>query len=199
MTEFWNQRYSENTHYYGLEPCSFFATLLEQMPPGNLLLPGEGEGRHGLYAAKRGWMVTAFDYSEIARKNALLLAKEACVEIDYYVSDLESFEPPSNRQFDLIALMYLHFDTEKLPLFFRRFHEWLVPGGKILIEGFSKDQLNYDSGGPSRADWLLDEPLLHRSCPPFAIRHLETTVEQLSHGQGHEGLGSVLRCVAVKE
>lgn len=45
---------------YGTEPNAFFKAQLDQLTPGRLLLPAEGEGRNAVYAAKKGWEVAAF-------------------------------------------------------------------------------------------------------------------------------------------
>ena len=64
-------------YVYGTEPNQFFKEQLQKIiPAGKLLLPGEGEGRNAVYAAKLGWMVDAFDQSSVARTKALNLAKE---------------------------------------------------------------------------------------------------------------------------
>ena len=70
MNSFWNERYSTNEYAYGTEPNEFFKSVLSKLEVGKLLLPGEGEGRNAVYAAKQGWHVTAFDTS-IAGKTKL--------------------------------------------------------------------------------------------------------------------------------
>lgn len=73
-SNFRNDHYSENKTVYGENPNEFFKEQLLKLKPGRLLLPAEGEGRNAVFAAKHGWQVDAFDYSEAAKMKALTLA-----------------------------------------------------------------------------------------------------------------------------
>ena len=55
MKEFWNERYSQEAYAYGTEPNAFFKSRIDQLSPGKLLLPAEGEGRNAVYAATKGF------------------------------------------------------------------------------------------------------------------------------------------------
>jgi len=46
MNNFWNDRYNEKEYVYGEEPNIFFADQLNQLNPGKIILPCEGEGRN---------------------------------------------------------------------------------------------------------------------------------------------------------
>lgn len=70
MKEFWNGKYSSKEYIYGTEPNEYFKSALEKYRPGTILLPGDGEGRNAVYAAKKGWQVTAFDFSNAAKEKA---------------------------------------------------------------------------------------------------------------------------------
>jgi len=79
----WDKRYSEPGLAYGTEPNEFFRQAIDSMKSGKLLLPGEGEGRNAIYAASRGWNVTALDISEVASKKALEWADRDKQEINH--------------------------------------------------------------------------------------------------------------------
>ena len=74
---FWDERYSTDEFIYGKEPNEFFRENLLKIRPGKLFLPGEGEGRNAVFAAKNGWTVDATDQSEIGKLKALKLASES--------------------------------------------------------------------------------------------------------------------------
>ena len=76
MKEFWNERYSEKDFVYGKAPNVFIKSILDQMEPGRVLVPGAGEGRDAVYAATLGWQVDAFDISEAGQQKAQILAAE---------------------------------------------------------------------------------------------------------------------------
>jgi len=69
----WNHRYADSECIYGTKPNDFFKQELDILVPGKILLPAEGEGRNAVYAAEKGWIVSAFDQSDESRKKALLL------------------------------------------------------------------------------------------------------------------------------
>ena len=74
--QFWNERYAQKEYVYGKAPNAFFKSVIDQLKPGRLLVPGAGEGRDAVYAATLGWQVDAFDSSETGREKALSLAQE---------------------------------------------------------------------------------------------------------------------------
>ncbi|MBS1654999.1 MAG: class I SAM-dependent methyltransferase, partial [Bacteroidetes bacterium] len=102
----WNQRYTENDTVYGLKPNEFFKQFIDTHKPGTLLLPAEGEGRNAIYAAKKGWNVDAFDFSEVAKEKALAFAAAEKVKINYDVMNMADFK--ADKQYDAIALIYVH-------------------------------------------------------------------------------------------
>ena len=61
-SKFWDERFAAEEYIYGTEPNKFFREQLDKLPPGKILLLGEGEGRNAVYAAKSGWLVHAVDY-----------------------------------------------------------------------------------------------------------------------------------------
>ena len=52
--QFWDERYQSEAYVYGKEPNAFFSTQLGRTAPGQMLLPGEGEGRNAVYASMKG-------------------------------------------------------------------------------------------------------------------------------------------------
>ncbi|HTN67918.1 MAG TPA: hypothetical protein VLZ33_00485 [Dysgonamonadaceae bacterium] len=88
MKEKWDERYYSETYIYGTCPNAWFATKLDELTPGKLLLPAEGESRNAVYAPTKGWEVTSFDQSVEGRKKALKLATEREVKINYQIHDL---------------------------------------------------------------------------------------------------------------
>jgi SAM-dependent methyltransferase len=147
MKEFWNQRYSEPVYAYGTEPNAFFREQLQQLTPGSLLLPCEGEGRNAVYAATWGWQVVAFDQSEAGRNKCLQLAAARQVQVQYLIADAAQFDYGQN-QYDAIALIFAHFPPELRQQVHRSCLQALKPNGVLLIEAFTPEQLQYQSGGP---------------------------------------------------
>ncbi|MGD9489909.1 MAG: class I SAM-dependent methyltransferase [Calditrichaceae bacterium] len=197
MKEMWNQRYSGNEYAYGEEPNLFFRTFIDSNKPGSILLPGEGEGRNAVYAATKGWDVFAFDFSENAAKKARLLAEKHRVNLKYENIDFGNFEPPEN-QFDIIALIYVHLPSKQRPKFFRNLITSLKPGGKIVMEVFSKTQLLNDTGGPKTEDLLYDFDELRQSFKSMEFEKLVEQIVELREGKFHGGKADIIRMIAKK-
>ena len=77
----WDTRYGKDEYAYGTEPNQFLKEKLEDLEPGSILFPAEGEGRNAVYAAQLGWKVSAFDISEVGKQKALKLAGQKKVSI----------------------------------------------------------------------------------------------------------------------
>ncbi|PRX50699.1 class I SAM-dependent methyltransferase [Salegentibacter salegens] len=112
MKDFWNERYADKDYVYGQAPNEYFKEKIDEMRPGKILLPAEGEGRNAVYAALQQWEVSAFDISEKGKEKALNLANNQSVEIDYKVGDLPELDY-KDEQFDVIALIFAHFSEEE--------------------------------------------------------------------------------------
>lgn len=196
MRETWNTRYDSEEFIYGLNPNNFLKSYIEKNPPGKILLPGDGEGRNAIYAAKKGWDVTAFDYSESAKKKALRLAKENNVKINYYNLNVEAFS--SKDKFDLISIIYLHLPPATRKTFHMGLSKYLNSNGKILLECFSKLQFTNSSGGPKNLDLLYDLKDIQDDFKEYNIELLEQKEIELNEGVLHQGKASVIRLIASK-
>ena len=152
MKNFWNQRYATHETVYGKAPNLYFKSILDSLTPGSLLMPAEGEGRNAVYAASLGWKVEAFDYSSVAQEKALQLAEANDVTIKYDV--LEQNEFKANTQYAAIGLIYVHLPTKERFVFHQKMIDALLPGGVLIIEAFSKAQINNASGGPKDIEQL---------------------------------------------
>lgn len=193
---FWDQRYAENETVYGNEPNQFFKQFIDKKKPGSILLPAEGEGRNAVYAASKGWKVNAFDFSKVAREKALELARRKSVHINYDVIAIDQFK--AVEQYDAVALIYVHLPPETRVAFHQEILKAIKPGGFVLLEAFSKEQLELESGGPRDATLLYDAPSL---CKDFQSLHMMTCHQkdlELDEGAFHKGPANVLRLTGQK-
>ena len=197
MKNFWDERYGGEEYVYGTEPNLWYAGQLKNLKPGTALFIAEGEGRNAVHAARLGWRVSAFDYSQSGRNKALALARSAGVNIDYAVADAAGYIIPSNS-FDLMVMVYTHFPRAVREQLFPKMIAGLKPGGRIIAEVFSTKQLGRDSGGPKSADLMYTPEQLRDYFGALHIELLEEAVIHLSEGPHHEGEADVIRMVAVK-
>lgn len=193
---FWDERYSQEEFIYGKEPNEYFKEELGKLAPGTILLPAEGEGRNGIYAAKCGWTVYAFDSSSVAREKAIKFASESNVSINYEVSEFKDFN--TNVKFDAIALIFNHLPEDKRTALFTRFISYLKPGGKIIMEAFSKKQFGNNTGGPGDISLLYTIEQLKEYFSSLTIDTAYETDIILKEGKYHSGMSSVCRFTATK-
>lgn len=194
--QFWNERYAQEEYVYGKAPNVFFKSVIDQLKPGRLLVPGAGEGRDAVYAATLGWQVDAFDSSETGRIKALSLAQEKGVNINYRLMDAADNRPPVNG-YDLIVLSYLHLPPALRAAFHQALAQSLAANGRIVTEAFHVDQLQYNSGGPRNKEWLFTNEMLASDWPSLTILENSHQVIQLDEGSFHKGAASIVRCIAV--
>ena len=197
MSDLWDQRYSTEEYAYGKEANAFFSSILDHLPAGKVLLPGEGEGRNAVHAASLGWKVDAFDLSKKGQAKALALALEKGVEINYRVCPLNEFNFPE-MHYDAVALFYFHLDPAGREYLHKQVCRSLKPGGHLILEAFHKEQLNKDTGGPKSLDMLFDESALEADFAGLETRLLEKQLTILDEGLYHQGEASVIRYMGRK-
>ncbi len=176
-TKLWNERYSNHAFAYGETPNDFLKAQLDQLKVGSILFPAEGEGRNGVYAAKLGWSVEAFDISEEGKKKALQLAAANSVTIRYHVGELQNLNF-QEEQFDIIALIYAHFPSAIKSIYHKTLNQYLKKGGLIIFEAFSKKHIDYiaqnkEVGGPKDIAMLFSMDEIKSDFPNYEILHLE--------------------------
>ncbi len=197
MNNTWDERYSNEEYIYGEAPNVFFVEQLNRLSPGKILLPCEGEGRNAVYAATKGWNVSAFDSSEVGRLKAIQLARKKDVNIEYVVDDALSITYPENSA-DSVVFIYAHFPPNIRTQVHQMAISWLKPGGKIILEAFNPNQLKNNSGGPKDLSMLYTVDLLKEDFNGLTIELLQTLQVELSEGKYHEGTAEVIRYVGIK-
>jgi cyclopropane fatty-acyl-phospholipid synthase-like methyltransferase len=197
MQEFWNQRYAEEEYAYGTKPNAFFKSQLDQLKPGKILLPAEGEGRNAVYAATKGWNVFAFDFSEEGKKKADKLAERLGVTIKYKVAGFDQIDYKANY-FDVIALIFAHFPVQLRKLFHQKLQSLLKEDGTLILEGFSKKQYNLSSGGPKNIDMLFTSGQVKRDFNQIKKAKIFDGEVMLNEGLYHQGMAAVIQFVGKK-
>ncbi len=197
MTEtFWDQRFAEEGFAYGEEPNRFLREQLDLLAPGSLLLPAEGEGRNAVWAATRGWEVHAFDTSSVGRDKALATARRKGVEITY---ELRSAADPLldlEGGFDAAGLVFMHLPPEVRRTAHRAVARCLRPGGTLVLEAFSTEQLERGTGGPRDLELLYRTEALKADFAGLEIHTLERRDVRLDEGRYHLGVANVVRMLA---
>ncbi|WP_423127108.1 class I SAM-dependent methyltransferase [Gaoshiqia sp. Z1-71] len=194
---FWNERYAAEEYAYGTEPNDFLKQELDRLKPGKILLPGEGEGRNAVYAARQGWQVLAFDSSSEGKKKAEKLAVLHQVSINYLIDHYDEIELPVH-EFDCLALIYTHMPAAERREYHRKLAASLKPGGTLILEGFSKEQIHNDTGGPKSVEMLFSREELEADFSEFFKLSISQLDLDIREGLYHNGKASVIQLVAVK-
>lgn len=202
MQQKWDERYKEQEFAYGKDPNVFFKEWLPKFAPGSILMPADGEGRNGVFAARTGWKVTSFDLSIEGQSKALQLARENDIELEYIVADLDHLQFESGS-FDAIGLVYAHFSAEKKSVFHRKLNDYLRPGGIVILEAFSKNHLHFIEldpkvGGPRDIDMLYSIEEITADFANYEMLMLAEEEILLNEGKYHIGKGAVIRFVGRK-
>ncbi|MGL5262809.1 MAG: class I SAM-dependent methyltransferase [Bacteroides sp.] len=204
MNNSWNEQYSREEYRYGETPNLFFKEFIDALPVGQILLPGDGEGRNGVYAASKGWQVHAFDQSAVAREKALRLARKKGVHLQFEVLDFKNLDGYyADSSYDLIVLTFVHLPKQLRKSYFKKLLPLLKEGGYLILEGFTKNQIrhqqvNPSAGGPSHIDMLYAREEIEDTFKSLELISLQELEVHLSEGVGHQGLSSVLRYVGRK-
>ena len=200
----WNARYASEEAVYGREPNAYFSSWVEGQlslgrPPSSMLLPADGEGRNGVFAAACGWDVTTFDASAEGVAKSRRWAEEGAPlagRLNAEVGRAGNYSPGPDVKFDAIGLFYFHQQPDSRERFHKQVAQWLAPGGTLVLEGFGKGQLSFKSGGPSELSMLFNEAELREDFADLEVKVCSTEMVDLNEGPYHQGAAEVLRFIA---
>ena len=197
--ERWNARYAGEDYLFGTTPNRFLAGQAHRLPPcGRALCIADGEGRNGVWLAEQGLAVTSVEFSPAAIAKARRLAVQRGVAIDIVQADLATWDWGAPR-FDVVVGVFFQFAGPDLrATIFRRMQDVLLPGGLLLIEGYTPAQLAHGTGGPSQVENLYTEALLRESFAAIEIVELAEYEAELAEGTHHVGVSAVIDLVARK-
>jgi hypothetical protein len=197
--EFWDDKFGGDTYRYGKEPNAFLEHRHTLLPKrGKILVLGDGEGRNGVFLAKKKFDVTTIDASKVGIEKAKALADEVGVELDARYGVLPDVEIEEGA-YDGVVITYLHLSPEARKATHNLATKALKSGGVLIMEAFDKDQLNYDSGGPPEEELLYDADMLRSDFDGLVIEGISQLNTVLHEGHGHEGEASVIRLIATKD
>ncbi len=197
MKNFWNERYSSKEYVYGTEPNQFYKESLLKLSPGKILFPAEGEGRNSAFAAECGWDVYAFDSSNIAEEKAQKLYESKNIIVNYSISALEDFTWEENF-FDCITLIFVHPQPKLRNEIHKNLIKYLKPGGVLILEGFSKKQINFKSGGPKNIESLFSIEEIKSDFSSLNIISIKEIEKNINEGNFHNGKANVINLIAKK-
>jgi cyclopropane fatty-acyl-phospholipid synthase-like methyltransferase len=196
--DFWDERYQSDSYLYGEAPNDFLVENIDRLKSGGrILCLSEGEGRNAVYLALQGFQVTCVDLSSTARGKALKLAEQKGVELTYDVSDLNEYDL-GEEQWDGVISIFGHTPSRVRRKLHHKIKNSLKKSGVLLLEGYSTEQLKYDTGGPKDQDMLYTTAELEEDFAELKIHNLQGLIRNINEGAAHTGESSVIQLVAQK-
>ncbi len=136
-----------------------------------------GAGRNVLFLAELGLEVTGIDISPVGLGLARKAALARKLEVELVAADLTAFTLPE-RSFDVVVC--IHYLERKL---FPALEAALRPGGVLVYETFTQDQLAFPEAHPRRKEFLLEPQELLRAFPALEVEVYKEGLHRLSDGR----------------
>ena len=195
--ETWNRRFAGDDYLFGTEPNAWLREHAGVWQPGQLVLcVADGEGRNSVWLARQGLLVDAFDIAKQGVAKARRLAAAQGVAVNYGVSDCDSFAWPT-AAYDGVAAIFIQFaDPALRERLFARIVQSLKPGGTLLLQGYTPQQLVHKTGGPPQVAHLYTEALLREAFAALDIMELRDYEAEVDEGCGHRGRSALIGLVA---
>lgn len=196
--EFWEGRYAAAEFAYGTAPNRFLVEAVPLLPArARVLVPGDGEGRNGVWLARQGHFVLSVDQAQPGLDKARRLATEAGVTLETLCTDLLLWEPP-RAAFDALVLIFFHLPPNERGAVHRRLLSGLKSGGLLILEGFDRSHFGLPGGGPRDVDWLFTADALRADFADLEDLRLAVQDTTLDEGPYHQGAARVIRCTGRK-
>jgi SAM-dependent methyltransferase len=140
--------------------------------------------------------VDAFDASDVGVTKAQRLALRRGVAVQFTVADCDAYPWPE-AACDGVAAIFIQFaDATLRERLFRRMVASLKPGGLLVLQGYTPQQLVYGTGGPPSVSHLYTADLLREAFADLDLLVLDEYEADLDEGAGHRGRSALIGLVA---
>lgn len=190
---FWDSRYARAEYAYGTAPNAGLLAFEHLLPrAARVLVPGDGEGRNGVWLATRGHQVRVLDQSAEGLRKCAQLATANAVSVETLQVDLADYQPEA-ATWDALVLVFVHLPPEIRRAVHRRLMQALKPGGVLILEGFDRGHAGLPGGGPRDPEWLFDAAMLREDFADCDSLTIDLIDGDLAEGPWHQGRARVLR------
>lgn len=193
----WEERYAADTYIYGTEPNDFVRENIDVLPRGSVLCVADGEGRNGVYVASSGRAVTSIDLTSSGVDKTRRLAAAQGVDITAVQADLAVHDIGVDT-WDGVVSIFAHMPPPVRRDLHRRIVSALRPGGVLLLEAYTPDQIGRGTGGPPVAEMTMTLAGLREELDGLEFVHGAEMLREVHEGPGHTGLGAVVQVIARK-
>lgn len=193
----WEARYATTEYVYGTSPNDFLVAEVARLPKGPVLCIADGEGRNSVWLAEQGFTVTSIDLSASAVAKAVALATTRGVSVDARVADASTFDL-GRATWSAVVSVFAHMPPDVRADLHRRVVEALAPGGVMLLEAYTPDQVGRGTGGPQDPALCMTLDSLRTELHGLEETYSATLVRPVIEGPLHSGDGSVVQYIATK-
>lgn len=199
MSQHWNELYAQTQDLYGTAANLFIQEIAgEILIEGKTLAIAEGEGRNILYLAEQArqynypFSAEVWDYSDVALKHLSSKAEATGINLELRHVDLTAAKWPSERYQNVICV-FGHFDTETQKQVLEGIRKSLLNGGWFIGELYSKEQINYKTGGPKNIEYLYYPWDILQVFKQDHIHHFYVGEQERQEGELHCGKCHVIQ------
>jgi SAM-dependent methyltransferase len=193
----WDARYSQPGFAYGTEPNEFLVGAAGQIPVGPVLSLGEGEGRNAAYLAGLGHRVVAVDQSEVGLAKARQLAVDRGLTLETVRADLAEY-PIEPGAWAGIVSIFCHLPRRIREPLYAAIVRGLRPGGVLVLEAYTPNQIGRDTGGPKDPDLLVSLATLTAELAGIEFVHARELDRDVREGAYHTGVASVVQVIGTR-
>ncbi len=182
----WDARYAqaaqEDSTVWSTTPNATVEAVLGGLQAGTAVDLAAGEGRNAIWLAGRGWDVTAVDFSKAGVDIGRRRAAAARVDVTWVVGDVTRWAPTA--PVDLVLLAYLQLPGPVLAPLLARAATWLRPGGRLLVVGHDRDNLDRGVGGPQDPAVLHTVDMLREGAAALVVDRCEQVARPVQTPEG---------------
>jgi SAM-dependent methyltransferase len=193
----WEERYAAETYIYGTDPNDFLRANIDALPAGTVLCVADGEGRNGVFVASTGRVVTSIDLTASGVDKTRRLAEAQGVAVTAVQADLAVHDIGVDA-WDGVVSIFAHMPPPVRRDLHRRIVAALRPGGVLLFEAYTPDQIGRGTGGPPVAEMTMTLAGLRDELDGLEFVHAVEMLREVQEGPGHTGLGAVVQVIARK-
>ncbi len=196
----WDRRYAGEGFAYGEIANAFLMGQRARLKAGmRALVPGDGEGRNGVWLAEQGLIVDTLDLSAHGVAKARRLAEARGVALNAVQADVLAWDWP-RETYDVVALIFLHLVEDERRALHAKVVRAVKPGGLVILEAFRPEQIARRAagarGGPRDANLLYRLEDLRADFAALEMIELAEADADLDDGALHLGPSAVVRAIA---
>jgi len=195
----WEDRFAQEGYLFGTEPVPFLLKHDALFQAGQSVLSiAEGEGRNGVYLAKKGLEVTGVEFAPSAVVKAEKLATLNGVHPTFIQSDLFEWDWPQDA-FDITLGLFFQFvGPAERDILWRKMLGATRAGGLIVIHGYTPKQLEFGTGGPPNAANMYTSASFGEVFEDCEVLVCEEYEAEQRSGSAHVGMSALIDFVARK-